>query len=108
MRHETCVTCKLSSDLTPLQRLATEFAEQLGADVHHHHAVSCGSCGRWWFDDVVLSPLGIPVPGRRDTVFCACHEDGRAVFIPSVVIVRVPESGCHCTVAEINRARAAS
>jgi hypothetical protein len=68
--------------------------------------VSCGDCGASWFDDAVISASGIPVPSRRDTMLCACPEDGREIYTPAVVLVRVPEARCRCSLAEISRARA--
>jgi hypothetical protein len=108
MRHESCLVCRVGNENAALPRLAVRFAESLGPDVHHHHhTVICEDCGSWWFDDVVLSPLGIPVPSRRDTVLCDCPEDGRVSFTRQTVLVRVPERDCHCTHAEISQARAA-
>jgi hypothetical protein len=107
MRHETCLVCRLGNDSSAaLPRLAALLAESFGPGVHHHHTVICEDCGAWWFDDVVLSPLGIPVPARRDTVLCDCPEDGRVAFTRQTVLVRVPERDCHCTHAKISRARA--
>jgi hypothetical protein len=107
MRHESCLVCRLGDEKAGLSRLAVCFAESLRPDVHHHHTVLCEDCGGWWFDDVVLSPLGLPVRARRDTVLCGCPEDGRVAFTRQTVLVRVPERDCHCTAAEISQARAA-
>jgi hypothetical protein len=106
MRHESCPVCGLGGEDAALPRLAVWFAESLGPDVHHHHTVICEDCGGWWFDDVVLSPLGIPAPARRDTVLCDCPEDGRVSFTRQVALVRMPERACRCTHAGINQARA--
>jgi len=105
MRHESCLTCKLSGDITPLQRFATEYAE-IEPGVHHHHVMECGDCGSLWFEDVVTGPLGVPVAARRDTVLCGCPEDSAARFTPSIAIVRVPEEDCHCSAAYVSRAKA--
>jgi hypothetical protein len=100
------VNCKLSGDITPLQRFSAQFAEQLGPDVHHHHTVFCEDCGGEWFDDAVIGPLGILVPSRRDSVMCPCPADGRVSFTPNIVLVRVSEARCRCTIADFSRARA--
>lgn len=107
MRHETCLACRFSPQVAKLQLLSAGLAEALSPDVHHHHTVFCEGCGGEWFDDAVLSPaLGVPVPSRRDSVMCPCPEDGRVSFTPNIVIVRIPEPACRCTVADFSRARA--
>jgi hypothetical protein len=94
MRYETCLGCKFFTRVQqPDLYRAAVIAESLGGLVHHHHTVSCEACGKWWFDDVVVDGLGLPVASRRDTVFCEC---------PAVVIVPRPEADCHCTASEIN------
>lgn len=101
MRHETCLNCKFSQDQELLA--LTLVPEALGADSHHHHAVQCTSCGAWWFDDVIIGGLGLPVAARRDTVLCACPEDGASRFEKSVVLAPVSEADCHCTAADVER-----
>jgi hypothetical protein len=77
--------------------------ESLAAGMHHHHAVRCEDCGAWWFDDTVAGPLGIPVPTRRDTVLCACPEDGTERYTEALIYVPEPEDACHCTAALVER-----
>ncbi|SRR6266568_2898303 len=99
MRASACVACTGlgPADVTTL--IITE--EMLGG--HHHHLVHCNRCSAEWYDD--LTAAG--VPSRRDTVFCDCPEDGRRIYVPSVMLMRTPESRCRCGPAELaSRVRA--
>jgi hypothetical protein len=64
--------------------------------------MSCDGCGRWWFDDVVVGGLGIPVPSRRDTELCECAED-LPQYRQHVINVPLAERGCACTKAQVER-----
>lgn len=101
MRHSTCLVCKYAPD--PALHPLTVITETLSPDTHHHHAISCESCGAWWFDDVVTGGLGIAVPARRDTVMCGCPEDDQHQFTRSAITVPGPESACACTASKVNR-----
>jgi hypothetical protein len=59
---------------------------------HHHHTAVCTRCGAAWYADMVRTPLGVPVPSRRDTYPCGCG----ARLILAVMISEVPEVDCRC------------
>jgi hypothetical protein len=103
MRYGSCLACVVLSD----RRLVTLAAvpEMLGDHCHHHHhhTVLCETCGSWWFDDVVVGGLGLPVPARRDTVLCGCPEDGEHGYSKTIVMAPMPEADCHCTAADVER-----
>lgn len=69
---------------------------------HHHHTMSCDGCGQWWFDDVVVGGLGLPVSSRRDTELCACAED-LAQYRQHVIHVPLAERDCACTRAQVEK-----
>ncbi len=101
MRYGSCLNCAVLG-----QRQLVVMAmvtESLSENSHHHHAVRCTSCDIWWFDDVVTGAFGQPVPARRDTVMCPCPDEVSSRFEKSVVMIPVPESGCRCTAAEVDR-----
>lgn len=106
MRHETCLNC-LAGQATDRNVQATDrnvqaavlISDSIGDLTHHHHTVKCDGCGRWWFDDVVLSGLGTLVPVRRDTELCGC-PDGLPQYTVAAVIVPKPDADCTCTKAE--------
>jgi hypothetical protein len=102
MRHETCVTCRYPGGDDPNVRAVVLLAESLAPAefTHHHHVVHCRGCGQWWFDDVVIGGLGIPVPRRRDTALCECADD-LPQYTRSVVQVPAPERKCACAKADI-------
>ncbi len=102
MRHETCLYCRTSGAGDPSVQALILVSETIGAQMHHHHTVRCGGCGAWWFDDVVIGGLGIPVASRRDTVLCGC-DDGLPQYALSAVLVPQPESGCACTKTETEK-----
>ncbi len=99
MRHETCLNCLHGGASDPNVQAAILVTESLGGLTHHHHTVKCGVCQRWWFDDVALNGLGIPVPHRRDTDLCGC-PDGLPQYTVAAVIVPMPETKCECTKAK--------
>lgn len=106
MRAVTCLACAHSGWVTGLQHLAVAVAEQLhGERTHHHHVMSCTSCGGRWFDDATAGPGGVPIPARRDTLLCPC-PDGLQQYVPSLVFVPAPERDCHCGSSVLARARA--
>lgn len=104
MRHETCPTCRIPGADDPDVRRTILVAESIApaAFIHHHHLVHCGGCGQWWFDDVVIGGLGIPVPARRDTELCACDEN-LPQYSRSAIHVPMPESECACTKADVDK-----
>lgn len=102
MRHETCLNCQAGTVTEPNIRKLVMLSESLSPAAHHHHTIKCDGCGAWWFDDVVIGGLGIPVPVRRDTELCGC-EDGLPQYTVSAVMVPKPEAECACTRAETER-----
>src|SRR5262249_4560219 len=102
VRYRTCLNCAVISDRS-LVTLGT-LPELLCPDLwHHHHTVLGETVGAGWFDDVIIGGLGLPVTARRDTVLCACPEDGQHGYSKTIVTVPMPESECHCTAADVNR-----
>jgi hypothetical protein len=103
VRHETCLACRCAPDpvLYPLTMIAESFSPQM----HHHHAMTCEACERWWFDDVIIGGLGLPVTARRDTMMCDCPEDKAHKYAQSVISVPEPEASCHCTASKVERHR---
>lgn len=99
MRHETCLYCKTPGAGDPHVNGLIMISESLGPLTHHHHTIKCGGCGHWWFDDLVIGGLGIPVAIRRDTGLCGC-EDGLPQYTMSAVMVPQPEDQCGCTKAK--------
>lgn len=97
MRTETCLACKVPGISDPLLFIA----EALSPRHHHHHVMTCESCGRGWYEDVARGAFGQPVPSRRDTVLCSCPEDGADRYTPSVMLVSRPESQCRCGQREL-------
>lgn len=106
MRHETCFTCQVPGSISGDLKLFIRLAESVAGPefMHHHHLVECGGCGQWWFDDVTIVGLGIPVPARRDTQFCECDENLKQ-YAPHAVTVPEPEKNCACTKASVDRNR---
>lgn len=100
MRHESCLNCRFPEAWDARLHTLIVTAESLGAMIHHHHTVRCGGCGAWWFDDLVMGGLGVPVPQRRDTGLCSCPED-RPQYTVSVIQVPQPEGQCSCTSARV-------
>jgi hypothetical protein len=102
MRHEDCLVC-LHTSTGPAGLLAA-VQENLSKNSHHHHAITCKTCGAWWFDDIVTGPGRIPVASRRDSVMCGCPDrpDGNT---PSTVMISSPEKDCHCTKGDLDRGR---
>jgi hypothetical protein len=76
--------------------------ETLSSRVHHHHAMTCESCGAWWFDDVIIGGLGLPMTARRDTVMCGCPDDAAHRYTRSVISVTSAEADCHCTASKVD------
>jgi hypothetical protein len=101
MRYGNCLNCDIMGDRELVTR--GTLPEELTGDCHHHHTVRCGSCGSWWFDDYVTGGLGLPVASRRDTVLCACPEDGQDRYRKTIVMVPLPEDGCRCTASDVNK-----
>jgi hypothetical protein len=99
VRHETCLNCRAGEVTDPRLKTLIMISESVGAMMHHHHTMKCDGCGGWWFDDVVIGGLGIPVPVRRDTEMCGC-EDGLPQYTTSATLVPVPDDQCACTKAE--------
>jgi hypothetical protein len=97
--HETCLNCRLPEAGDPDVLKLILVSESLGGLAHHHHTVKCGGCGQWWFDDLVIGGLGVPVASRRDTVLCDC-DDGLPQYTISAVLVPGPEDECACTKAK--------
>ena len=102
MRNETCLICRTPGAGDPDVQALILISESIGGLVHHHHTIKCGGCGQWWFDDVVMGPLRVPVPRRRDTVLCDC-EDDLPQYAMAVVLVPGDESACACTKAQCER-----
>jgi hypothetical protein len=102
MRHETCLNCLAGTTRDQRVQAVILASETISGLAHHHHTVNCGGCGRWWFDDIVLGGLGIPVALRRDTEMCGC-EDSLPQYTVSAVIVPQPDDQCSCTKAETER-----
>ena len=102
MRHETCMFCQIPGAGDPDAQTLIVISESVGGLIHHHHTVRCDGCGQWWFDDLVIGGLGIPVPSRRDTVLCGC-DDGLRQYAMSVILVPADEASCHCTKAETEK-----
>jgi hypothetical protein len=104
MRHETCLLCRVPGviDLNVRQIILLTESVAPAAFMHHHHLMNCGGCGQWWFDDLVIGGLGIPVPSRRDTELCPCDENLKQ-YAQSAVNVPVPEAECACTKADVDR-----
>lgn len=100
MRHETCLNCIYGEDATELAVLIA-VAEKISPRQHHHHAVTCKTCGRWWLDDIRLGAYGQPAAIRRGTELCGCPDDPEGCTPAIVMIPGVPEDGCTCTAAEI-------
>lgn len=104
MIYETCLNCQageFAGTDRDIRALST-ITEALG-DCHHHHTVTCESCGAWWFDDIVIGGLGLPVPARRDTELCGCPDDGAARYSRGIVQAPMPEAECHCTAADVEK-----
>lgn len=96
MRYESCLTCQCPGSLADDgQRTMLVVSESLGPLSHHHHIVTCGLCGGWWFDDLVRGAFGI-MPARRDTQMCDC-PDGQPVYTPVAVTVYEADTSCACT-----------
>ena len=93
MRHETCLFCQILGAGDPDAQKFILISESVGRLTHHHHTVRCGGCGQWWFDDLVIGGLGIPVPSRRDTMLCECDDD-----LPqyAISVILVPKSEAEC------------
>lgn len=102
MRHETCLFCQIPGAGDPDAQKLILISESLGGLTHHHHTVRCGGCGQWWFDDLVIGGLGIPVPSRRGTVLCGC-DDSLPQYATSVILVPKSEPECCCTKAEAEK-----
>jgi hypothetical protein len=102
MKYGDCLNCA-ATDQQQLVYRAAMLPESLNPDTHHHHAVRCTICARWWFDDYVIGGLGLPVPARRDTVLCPCPEDGVNRFEKAIVVVPMAEPECHCTAADVEK-----
>lgn len=102
MRHETCLYCRTPGVGDVNVQALIQVSEWLGPFTHHHHTMKCGGCGAWWFDDVVIGGLGIPVASRRDTVLCDC-PDGLQQYAMSALLVPTPEAGCTCDKTEADR-----
>jgi hypothetical protein len=100
VRHETCLVCRLAGD--PDVQPVILISEAIGVPMHHHHTVHCSACSEWWFDDVVMGGLGIPLPSRRDTELCSC-KDGLPQYAQAAVMVPMEESECECTKAQVER-----
>ena len=96
MRHETCWTCRTPGLMDEEHRAALAATESHGPFTHHHHAVTCGRCGQWWFDDVVTGAFRHPSPARRDTRLCRCPE-GPAIYTPVLIQLPQPEESCACS-----------
>jgi hypothetical protein len=64
---------------------------------HHHHLMHCNRCSAEWYDDLTASGF----PSHRDVPPCDCPEDGRRIYVPSVMLMRTPESRCRCGPAEL-------
>ncbi len=103
MRHENCLTCRYLAMTGAPERVLTAIAESISPDMHHHHVVRCEECGSWWFDDITIGGLGIPVASRRDTTMCPCPEDGSVQYRQVVMQVPVPEDECKCDRAEVRK-----
>ena len=93
MRNETCLFCQIPGAGDPDAQKFILISESVGRLTHHHHTVRCGGCGQWWFDDLVIGGLGIPVPSRRDTMLCECDDD-----LPqyAISVILVPKSEAEC------------
>ncbi len=106
MRHENCLACRTPGAFSPELRELLLITESVaGPDfMHHHHTVECGGCRQWWFDDVVIGGLGIPVASRRGTGFCPC-DDSLKQYTSGIVHVPAPESKCECTKAKVDEFR---
>lgn len=106
MRIETCLACRVPGAVELGLREMVLLTESVAPAelVHHHHSVSCDGCGQWWFDDIVIGGLGIPVPSRRDTELCGCDED-LPQYVRHVIHVPSPERDCACTRAQVERFR---
>lgn len=102
MRHETCLYCLAPGAGDRNVQALILVSESLGPLTHHHHTVTCDACGAWWFDDMVLGGLGIPVAKRRDTELCQC-PNGLPSFTVAAVMVPEPEERCSCTKAKCEK-----
>ena len=103
MRHETCLICLFGTTDDPELITLTAATESIAGDVtHHHHTIECGQCGTWWFGNVVIGGLGIPVDARRDTVLCDCDEN-LPQYSRCIIQVPRPESECQCTQADVDK-----
>jgi hypothetical protein len=100
VRHESCLACQYAPD--PVLHPLTVLTETLTPRAHHHHAMVCESCGAWWFDDIVIGGLGVPVPARRDTVMCSCPDDKEHLYTRSVINVTSAEADCCCTASKVD------
>lgn len=103
MRHETCLACRLPGavDLNVRQMILVAESIASAEFMHHHHLMHCSGCGGWWFDDVVIGGLGIPVPSRRDTELCPCDE-ALTQYTQSAIHVAEPENRCACMKAKVD------
>jgi hypothetical protein len=99
VRHETCLYCKIAGAGDQDVNNLIMISESLGPLTHHHHTIKCGGCSRWWFDDVTIGGLGLPVSLRRDTELCDCDED-LPQYTLSCFVVPQPEDQCACTKAK--------
>jgi hypothetical protein len=99
VRRETCLNCQIPGAGDADVQTLILISESVGGLVHHHHTIKCDGCGQWWFDDLVIGGLGIPVAARRDTELCGCPDD-LPQYTRAAVMAPQPEDHCACTKAK--------
>ena len=111
MRYDTCLNCQAVEDprhrdrspATHSGRDHRDAGYRPGAPPSHRSPARTAEPGG--STTFATGGLGLPVAARRDTVLCACPEDGINRYAMGIIQIPVPEAECNCTAAEVNGQR---